>query len=91
MLLGTKFKAPLDVKRYVIDYTDWLDTGETLVSVVFTPDSGITITGDAVSGASAVFFVNGGVAGTTYNLDVQVTTTVGQVKDDHVVFEVVAP
>lgn len=93
MLLGTKTKTPNDVKRYTIDYSDWLDTGETISTVVFTPDSGMTITGDAVAGdgLSVVFFANGGDEGSTYNVDVTVTTSVGQTKDDHVEFVVVAP
>ena len=35
MKLAKYVKAVLDRKRYQIDYTDWLDTGELVSSVAF--------------------------------------------------------
>jgi len=94
MLLGKKHKSPTDRKRYVIDYSDWLDTGETLATVTYEVDVGTaTVDGDALAGdnLSAIFFINGGEIDTPFSVIVTATTSVGQVKNDHIEFVVVAP
>lgn len=94
MLLQKKYKSPTDKKRYTIDYSDWLDSGETLDTVTYAVDAGTaTVTDDSISGdgLTAIFFINGGAVGTDFNVAVQATTSVGQVKNDHIAFVVVAP
>lgn len=95
MKLATFVKTPAERKRYVIDYTDWLDTGETVVSTNFqvspnVPTTGLTV--DAVSinpnGKEVVFFTSLGSNNVTYTVDVQIQTSGGQVKEDTVVFSV---
>lgn len=93
MLLAKKTKAPTDRKRYVVDYDDWLDTGETLSTVTYSVDSGTaTVDGDSIAGdgKSAIFFINDGEVSTTFNVLIQATTSVGQVKNDHIEFVVSA-
>lgn len=94
MKLGKFTKTSVERKRYALDYSDWLDTGETVSSVVFavTPAGATPLVVDAnsisASGTTVVFFVNYGATGTTYTLDVQITTSGGQIKEDQILFAV---
>jgi len=92
MRLGKFSKTPAERKRYTIDYTDWLDTSETVASVVYTPVPATTFVVDAQSiltgNKKISFYVSGGDDFETYNLEVKITTSTGQVKEDVVVFAV---
>ncbi|CAB4124508.1 hypothetical protein UFOVP55_5 [uncultured Caudovirales phage] len=95
MRLGRFSKTPSERKRYAIDYSEWLDTGETVVSYTFaaTPvDATTTFTVDASSlgsaGTSIVFFVSGGSNNSQYTVDVKAATSGGQVKEDTILFTV---
>lgn len=94
MKLARFTKAPNERKRYTIDYSDWLDTGETVSAVTFsvTPSTANILQVDAYSIASpatsVVFFVNDGADGTTYTLEISITTSGGQVKEDQVLYSV---
>lgn len=97
MKLGTFTKTPVERKRYSLDYTDWLDTGETVSSWVFTvsPSTGTTpliIDASAVDTTSKqiIFFANYGVDGVTYVVDVRMTSSGGQTKEDQINFIVKA-
>lgn len=93
MKLGTFTKTPAERKRYSIDYTDWLDTGETISTRTFTvtPTTGanpLQIDASSIDpdGKQLVFFANFGDDGTTYVVDVLITTSGGQTKEDQVNF-----
>lgn len=93
MALGKFIKSPDEVKRYSIDYSNWLDTGEYLsaVTVTRTPSTGVmTINPDAIGAndTDVSFFVSGGDAGVAYKILVHATTTNGQVKEDIVTIDV---
>ena len=97
-VLGKFMKAPDERLEYSINYSDWLDDGETLTDVVFTvtPEGLVTASDPVVidshtiggAGLQVGFFVAGGDDGEIYNVKVQATTTNGQIKDDKVVFVV---
>jgi hypothetical protein len=90
-------KAPVDRKRYSIDYADWLDAGEIVNSVTFgvTPaePSAIVVDGIAINpGAKSImFYTSGGADATVYKVFVTMTTSGGQVKEDTVQYSVRAP
>lgn len=94
MKLGNFVKSPVERKRYEIDYSEWLDTGETVSSVTFTPSpiesGGLQVDAYSIANpaTAVVFFVNFGNAGSNYVLDVQMTTSGGQIKEDTVLFSV---
>ena len=93
MPLGKFIKSPDEIKRYSIDYSNWLDTGEYLASatVTRTPSTGLmTINVEAIAAndVDVSFFVSGGVAGTSYKLLVRAVTTNGQAKEDTITLEV---
>jgi hypothetical protein len=97
MKLANFIKSPLERKRYTIDYTDWLDTGETVQSIVFTvtPTTAATLQVDAysiaVNGLSVVFFANYGNLGTVYTVEALMTTSGGQIKEDEILFTIRDP
>jgi hypothetical protein len=96
--LGKYSKVPADYKRYTIDYSEWLDGGETVSSV----DLAIDVNTDATplvvdsssiisSGTGVEFFVGGGEAGETYNVLVTITTSDTEIREDTVFFSVKSP
>lgn len=94
MRLGSFVKTPIERKRYAIDYSEWLDTGETLSTVVYTipvattPPLVVDATSIGSANTVAVFFINGGLNGRQYTVEVVATTSGGQIKEDTVLFTV---
>jgi hypothetical protein len=95
--LGKYFKAPVDVKRYTIDYSNWLDAGELVSTTSFTVTpqdaSPVIITGIALNTAATgiVFYASGGIAGSTYTALVTMASSGGQTKEDAILFIVRTP
>lgn len=97
-VLARYVKAASERKRYQIKYDNWLDTGETVVSVTFAINKttspplvvdGILNTGD---GLGVQYYVSGGLDGTDYIITATLTTTTGpQIKIDDVFFSVREP
>lgn len=94
-------KSPLETRRYLLDYTLDLATGESLtgLSVTVTSPSGELVPtliinnvalAPAVGGIvnQATFFASGGTAGQTYEVEFLATTTLTQVFDDVVGFTI---
>jgi len=94
MKLARFVKAQAERKRYSIDYSNWLDTDETIDSVVFavspTSVGGLEVDAYTIStpATSVVFFANAGIDGITYTVDVTITTSGGQIKEDQILFSV---
>jgi len=91
MKLGSYIKSPTEHKQYVIDYSKWLEDGETLVSSVFSVSpSDMTVDTVVIDGTGTLlsFFVTAGTNAVYYVVTVQVTTSIGQVKEDTVHFNV---
>jgi len=97
MRLAKYLKTPAESKRYTIDYSHWLDTGEYVDSVVFdvisTNEGTLTLVGEAIapSATTLEFFALGGNAGQKYEVSVQMSTDAGQVKEDTIIFQVEDP
>lgn len=94
MKLGNFHKTPAERKRYGIDYSDWLDTGEGVATWQFdvspaTPTplviDGVTL--DSVS-STLTFYASGGMHGKVYTVTVTTTTSQSQIKEDDVLFSV---
>ena len=93
MTVLAKFtKHPEDKKRYIVDYSKWLDEGETIASVYITvvPDttSDFNVPFNQIDNTQTrvSFFVDGGNDGETYSVVIKMTTSAGQVKIDHITF-----
>ena len=101
-VLAKYVKQPGERKRYKINYTNWLDTGEAVATVDFDVDKvttpplvvdDIMVTPDA---KGVQYYVSGGVANTQYvvtatlttNNGPQVTNNGSQVKEDEIYFSI---
>ncbi len=98
MRIGKYTKAPVDRKRYQIDYSEWLDTGEIVSGVVFyvlpvSAQTPLAVDGVAVtpSNTGVQYYVSGGVAGVTYEVFATMTTGAAQVREDVIIFSVRDP
>lgn len=98
MRLGKFKQAPLEKRRYFVDYSDWLDTGETLsgtptLNVIGTTTPPLVADGIALSTDSTgvVFYISGGLDGEEYQVDILVNTTATQTKEDSFVYIIEAP
>lgn len=95
MKLGRFIKAPGETKRYSIDYSNWLDSGETVTSVSFSvsPNDTLAVLNSSInpSGVLVVFYVEGGTAGSVYETTVTASTSASQVKQDVVQYTIQDP
>lgn len=99
MLIATRAITPAPtVTRYVINYAAWMADGETLVQAngypTFSIDVGpatmsqVSISSD---GRGLIFYVgNASTSFPVFNLTVTVETILGQIKQDHIQYTVVA-
>lgn len=88
--IGKFSKKAADRKRYVVDYADWLNAGETLLSVQVAGTIAMDefyVDGYVVGagGKEVIFYASGGVPLNTYTLTVTVTTSMDQIKEDEIV------
>lgn len=94
MRLGKFTKTPTEVKRYKIDYSHWLDTGEYVSSVSFSIISSntgsLTFSPNDINptDTSVTFLVLGGTDGETYEVSVTMTTSLSQIKQDVIYYVV---
>lgn len=91
--LGRRLISQGETRRYTIDYDGFLDTTESLSSFVFAASAGpATVSSSSIAGdgKSVVFYVTGAVDATpAFDINVTATTSLAQIKEDHVEFEVV--
>lgn len=97
MLLSTKPHTAGNRTRYALDYSNWLDEGESLSSGVVVIDpahsvSDITLVAATVLNSTHLLFImSGGSVNEAFILDVQITNSRGEVKNDTIGFFIVAP
>lgn len=70
-------KDPAAALDYVMDWSAWLSTGETLTQATFTAP-GLTLQSQAKSDATATVWLAGGTAGMAYTVSCAITTTSGR-------------
>jgi len=96
-VLAKYVKAAVERKRYQLLYSNWLDTGEAVLNVVFTVApvtvpplviDGVQVNAD---GVTVQYYASGGLDGTSYIAAATMTTTQGQIKLDDVFFTVREP
>lgn len=76
--MAKQASAELD---YKVDWSSWLETGDTLADSSWTVGMGITQVAATFDDTSAGIIVSGGTANTTYDLVNTITTTNGL--EDH--------
>jgi hypothetical protein len=100
-LLDRFDKQPTEIKKYQIDYSEWLPTGETVVGVVtavtlLNPASGdvgeptLTVgTTQVVGGTVFEYYISSGTDGKRYKVEFAATTTDAQVVESEIEWRVV--
>jgi hypothetical protein len=66
---------------YALDWSSWLQTGETISVVVWTVPSGITKVSQSESTTAAVIWLSGGTIGSDYNVACKITTSAGRIDE----------
>ncbi len=73
---SVKLKDPGATLAFGFDWSDWLATGETILSHTLTTSaSGLTLTNDYHTSASVIFLASGGLAGQRYPVVCRITTS----------------
>lgn len=92
--LGRVVQQPNENKRRLLNYSRWLEEGERItdVSVVVTPTTDTPFEVDSiVIGPDAdrfAYYAHGGEDGEDYTATFTITTSVGQTREDEVLFGV---
>lgn len=82
-IIASYKQQPADNLDYAFDYSDFLQSGDSLLSATATVSpTGLTVTTPVVSGQQVKFWLTGGVSGTKYKLTITTTTAIGRVKQD---------
>jgi len=97
--LGTKNHTAGNLTIYTADYDAWLDDGVSLAAgatVVLDPAFTATVTDVTISSIVVhprhiTFMLAGGSVNEVFTLDVQVTDSRGEIKNDTCGFRVIAP
>ena len=93
-ILGRYKQQPGEKRKRGVDYTEFLEAGELVILVVpvVTPvTSPVFVVSTIVidgAGKKFAYFIEGGVTGNTYLLELTVTTSLGQILEDEIEFEV---
>ena len=71
-------KDPDEVLDYTFDWTDYLETGETIASYVITADTGITSGTESQASGVVTYWLTGGDATYTYKVACKIVTSAGR-------------
>lgn len=71
-------KDPEAVLDWDFDWSDWLESGETISSYVVTVPTGITLAADGRVGAVITAWLSGGTVGSPYRVECKITTSDGR-------------
>ena len=74
MPVTTMTKDPQAVLDYVFDWSDWLQDGETISSLVVTVGAGITKDSNSESAGIVTIWLSGGTHGSDYLVACKITT-----------------
>lgn len=75
-MLGTLPKGAADILVYTVDWSNWLNAGDSVASSVWTVPSGLVDVADSRTSTTSVVKISGGVAGTSYVVMVTIMTTI---------------
>lgn len=71
-------KDPEAVLDYVFDWSDWLDTGETISSYTVTVPTGIVKDSDSQAAGKVTIWLSSGTDGTEYAVECKIVTSAGR-------------
>lgn len=84
--MGNQFrKDPQAILDYQIDWSSWLQGGDTISASTWTVPSGLTRTNDVFTSTTTTVWLSGGTAGQRYEVINHVTTAGGR-EDDRTIY-----
>jgi len=83
-------KDPEEKLSYGFDWSQWLDSGDTIASSLWTIPSGITQSGSANTTTSTSVLLAGGTLGSNYTCTNQITTANGLIAERSIVLNIVS-
>ena len=83
----TATKDPQSTLDYKLDWSSWLTT-DTIASVIWTVETGITQTATSNTTTSATIWLSGGEVGTEYTVTCRITTTAGRIDERSIAIRV---
>jgi len=72
-------KAPTAKLDFSVDWSDWLESGETIASHDWSVPAGLTEVSASESGGICTVWLSGGVTGTQYTVSCTITTDLGRI------------
>ena len=83
---------PLDTRLVTVDFSDWLDTGVSILSVSWSIDSDLTESGSSATSTAVSNYISGGSDGEDYECSVSITTdeATARVKTQRFIIRVLA-
>jgi hypothetical protein len=92
-------KDPDATLNYTFDWADWLETGETITTAVFTVEAGLTKGAESSDATTATVTLSGGTVGggagdadagidSGYRVTCRITTNGGQIDDRSIFVDV---
>lgn len=86
--MRTFTQSPNERTDYTVDWSQRLQSGETISDYTVTVDGGITKVSDASDNSHVVVWLTGGQLGTDYQVTVQVTTSQDRVYESGLIVHV---
>jgi hypothetical protein len=77
-----------EVLDYLVDWSQWLPAGDTIVSSTFTPQTGITTTNTSFTATTTTVWVSGGSSGQSYTIINDITTAAGRRGERTLTFQI---
>lgn len=74
-------KDPQAVLEWIWDWSDWLDSGESITVSVMTVSAGLVLDSSTNSTTTATAWLSGGTAGQPYSVANRITTSVGRIDE----------
>lgn len=84
-------KDPDATLDYGIDWTNWLETGDSIASSAWEVPTGLTLTSQSNTNNKTLVWLSGGTVGTTYTVRNRITTasTPPRVEDRSILIQVI--
>jgi hypothetical protein len=84
-MLKPLVKAPDSVLNIGVDWSDWLNTGDTILLSTWESDGDITLSRQSNTSTVGICVISGGILGQTYKIKNKITTTPGNLADERYV------
>lgn len=85
----SNIKDPSAVLDWMFDWTDWLASGETIISHTITVDTGITKDTSTEAAGKVTVWLSGGTAGENYKVACLIETSAGRTDERTIWIKVV--